>query len=214
MDYVNKDLIDNADKISEKITKAKHANHHRDSFFPLMINELNLKIGAEIGVDKAGFSNHILSKTKIEKYYCIDTWQDDFGSNYRPGYFDKDGNKRFSEAYEVLKPYGSRVVMMQMTGNEASTKVNDTLDFVYIDGDHSLFGIYDDLHAWVPKVRIGGMVAGHDFKDGPKSGINDYFGKQLDYRIKTVTEDYCRKYGYKLNVVGGRILSWWFIKNI
>ncbi len=214
MDYANKELVDNTDRIAEEITQEKHKNHHRDTFFPMMINKLDLKIGAEIGVDKAGFSNHILSKTKIDKYYCIDTWQDDFGSNYRPGYFDKDGNKRFNDAYEILKPYGNRVVMMQMTSGEACSKVNDQLDFVYIDGDHSLFGIYDDLHYWTPKVRIGGIVSGHDFKDGPKSGINDYFGKQLDYRIKTVTEDFCRKYGYKLNIVGGRILSWWFVKNI
>ena len=130
MDFYNKEMIDNADKISEKIIKEKHSNHHRDSFFPLMINELGLKTGAEIGVDKAGFSNHILSKTKIEKYYCIDTWQDDFGSDYRPDFFDKDGNKRFKAAYETLKSYGDRVVMMQMTGNEASTKVNNELDFV------------------------------------------------------------------------------------
>ena len=215
--YENKELIDKTDDLAEQLLTEQGKNKHRDNFFPLMIEKMGLKIGAEIGVDKAGFSNHILSKTKIETYYCIDTWQDDFGSDCKPEYFDKDGNKRFNEALNALnalKSYGSRVVMMRMTGMEASTKIpNESLDFIYIDGDHSLEGIYTDIKAWLPKLKIGGLIGGHDYKDGPKSGINDNFGRQLDYKVKTVVDYYCQRYGHKLNIVGGRILSWWFIKN-
>jgi hypothetical protein len=38
------------------------------------------------------------------------------------------------------------------------------LDFVYIDGNHSLPYVIADLAAWVPKVRPGGIVSGHDFR--------------------------------------------------
>jgi hypothetical protein len=44
----------------------------------------------------------------------------------------------------------------------------------------------------------------------PNSGIKDYWGEQLPYAVTEVVTYYCRRYGYKLNVVGGRILSWWF----
>jgi hypothetical protein len=214
--YTNQELVESADAVAKNITDGKRSNHHRDKFFPEIIDRLNLKIGVEIGVDKAGFSNHILDKTKIERYYCVDTWQDDFGSDYRPDYFAKDGNVRYNEAREVLQPYidEERVAMLRMTGMHASTLFPaKSIDFCYIDGDHSLEGIYTDIKAWLPKVKIGGIIAGHDYKDGPKSGISDFWGKQLDFCVKTVVDYYANRYGHKLNVVGGRIKSWWFIKN-
>lgn len=212
--YENQELLDRVEGIAKSILDEKRSNHHRDNFFPLLINKLEFKMGVEIGVDKAGFSKHILDKTNISMYYCIDCWMDDFGSDCKPGYFNEDGNIRFNQAQEMLKDHEGRVALFKSTSMESVDKFEDeSIDFCYIDGDHSLFGIFEDVHAWTPKVKIGGIISGHDFKDGPRSGINDYWGKQLDYKIKTVVENYCSKHGYKLNVVGGKIMSWWFVKN-
>lgn len=213
--YQNKELIDKVDDIAIQVLKESGHNKHRDHFFPIMIEKLGYKTGAEIGVDKGEFSLHILSKTKMEKYYCIDTWQDNFGSDCKPGFYDKDGNKRYNAALSVLGEYvqSNRAVMLRMTSMEASTRVEDnSLDFVYIDGDHSLEMLFD-LYYWLPKIRIGGMISGHDLKNGPRSGINNYWGKQLDYQVKLCVEYYCDRYGFKMNPVGGRILSWWFVRN-
>lgn len=38
-----------------------------------------------------------------------------------------------------------------------------TLDFVFIDGDHSTERVHTELAAWLPKIRPGGTVAGHDW---------------------------------------------------
>jgi len=212
--YENKELIDKADDIAIAFLKESGKSKHRDHFFPAMIEKLGFKVGAEIGVDKGEFATHILSKTKIEKYYCIDSWQDNFGSDCKPGFYDKDGNKRYDEACKNLNEFKDRIAMLRMKSVEAANTIPDnSLDFLYIDGDHSLEGIFFDLYTWCLKVKIGGMVSGHDYKDGPRSGITDYFGKQLDYKVKTAVDYYCQRYGYKLNVTGGRILSWWFIRN-
>ena len=213
--YENQGMVDLADKLAEEITSEKKSNSYRDHFFPALIDKLALKSGAEIGVDKCEFSVHLLNRSQLQLLNCIDTWQDDFGSDHRPDYFDKDGNVRFEEAQaNINQRERGDVNLIRLTSVEAATLMDhESLDFAYIDGDHSLEGIYADLKAWAPKVRVGGIVAGHDYKDGPKSGINDYFGEQLPYAIETVTNYYCRRYGYKLNVVGGRIKSWWFIKN-
>lgn len=216
LNYENKKTIDKVDNIAGLFIKENGKNKHRDHFFPFMIDTLGYKIGAEIGVDKGEFSNHILNKSHIEKYYCIDTWQDDFGSDCKPGFYDKDGNKRYEAALAVLKDsvQSERVIMMRMPSLDAADRIEDNyLDYVYIDGDHSLEGIVFDLYKWTYKVKIGGMIAGHDYKDGPRSGINNYFGKQLDYKVKTAVDYFCDRYGYKLNITGGRILSWWFIRN-
>ena len=38
-----------------------------------------------------------------------------------------------------------------------------SLDLVFIDGDHSYDAVVDDIEAWEPKVRPGGVLGGHDF---------------------------------------------------
>ncbi len=216
MEYENKEIIENADRVALEILALQKSNRHRDHFFPLIIDKLGLKIGVEIGVDKAEFSKHIMDKSGISKYYCIDTWQDDFGSNYKPGYYNKQGNVRLEEARTILSEHikSEKAILVRKTGLAASKYFgSESIDFCYIDGDHSLGGVYNDIMAWTPKVKVGGIIAGHDYKDGPASGITDFFGKQLDYKIKTVVDYYCQRYGHKINSVGGRILSWWFVKN-
>lgn len=215
MEYRNQDMVDKVDGIANEILLEKHTNHHRDKFFPLLIEKMGLKIAAEIGVDKGGFSHHLLSKTNLEKLYCIDCWMDDFGSNHRPDEYDPIGENRMKEAMNLLSEFGDRSEFIKSFSVDASKMVPDnSLDFVYIDGDHSLEGIYNDIYVWIHKVKCGGIVAGHDFKDGPGSGIKDYSGKQLPYKVETVMRNFCQQYGFKLNTVGGRILSWWFVKTI
>jgi len=213
--YENKELVDKVDNIAQQILNKSWRNKHRDHFFPQLINDLNLKTGVEIGVDKGEFSVQILEKSNIEKYYCVDNWMDDFGSNHKKGYYDKDGNVRYNEAKANLQKYidVNRAIMLRMTSVEAAKKFEDnSLDYVYIDGDHSLEVMFD-IYSWMPKLRMGGVLSGHDFKDGPRSGIKNIWGRQMDYMVQTVVEYYCDRYGHKLNPVGGRIISWFFVKN-
>ena len=213
--YRNEAILERVEKVAGDILSEKRSNHHRDNFFPELIKRLDYQFAAEIGVDKGGFSNHLVAKTELKKVFCVDPWIDDFGSDFNPGYFDPKGNARMQEAQDLLQEYidCDRAELIRATGLEASAHIPDGyLDFVYIDGDHSLEGIYNDIYAWTPKVRQGGIVAGHDYKDGPMSGIVDYWGNQLPYHVKTVVDNYVARYGYKVHPVGGRIMSWWFVK--
>ena len=186
---------------------------YREDVFKYFINEMKLEFAAEIGVDTGKFSEHLLDSS-LKKLYCIDSWMDNFGSNCRPDYFDEAGEKRFKEAEERLKKFGEKVTFIRKLSLDAVEDFKDgCLDFVYIDGDHSLEGIYEDIRAWTPKVKIGGVVAGHDYKDGPRSGMKDFYGNQLDYKVKTIVDDYIARMGYELGLAGGVIKSWYFVKD-
>ena len=50
---------------------------------------------------------------------------------------------------------------------------NESIDFLYIDGDHCFDGICLDLIYWVPKVRKGGIVAVHDYFNFRRGGVVD-----------------------------------------
>ncbi len=207
--YTNLDMIEKVDEFANSLHGEKK-KIHRNTFFPKMIEEFKLKIAVEVGVNQGAFSNHLLTNTSLEKLYCIDTWQNNYGDVE-----GDDGDSRFAEAKTTLSSYlGDRAEMIRNTSLNASKQFeNESLDFCYIDGDHSLEGIYIDLLAWVPKMKIGGIIGGHDYKDGKRSGVPDFFGKSLPCKVVTAVDYYSRRYGYKRNTFRGRVTNWWFVKN-
>ena len=54
------------------------------------------------------------------------------------------------------------------------------LDFIYIDGDHRYEGVLADLNGWRPKLREGGIMAGHDwsFKTVQKALVEVFKDKE------------------------------------
>lgn len=63
----------------------------------------------------------------------------------------------------VAKHYPERVRIIRGDSADSAQFVEDgSLDFVFIDADHTYEGCLRDIHAWTPKVRSGGMVSGHD----------------------------------------------------
>ena len=66
----------------------------------------------------------------------------------------------------------------------ASLHVPDELDMVYLDATHDECNVLVDIACWWPKVRIGGIMSGHDYKSrdvNPKPGVqlavDHIFGK-------------------------------------
>lgn len=89
---------------------------------------------------------------------------------------------------------------------------DNSIDFIYIDGEHSYEGVSRDMKEWWPKVRMGGILAGHDYNDTNPGTIRavDEFGVQL------ATE---KKFDPEFRITGTRpewgdadAPSWLFIK--
>jgi predicted O-methyltransferase YrrM len=180
------------------LEKLQEQGRKRDQYFPNLINEMKYEYAAEIGVDQGIFSNVLLEKTNLKKLYCIDIWQN---------------SVKKQKAIELLKKHESRIEIYQglSTATEILDKIqNNSLDYVYIDGDHSLEGIFYDMRAWIQKIRIGGIMSGHDYTDGRASGTIGVTGKNLRKKVKPVVDDFCIRYGYKLFVTK---MNWLFFKN-
>jgi predicted O-methyltransferase YrrM len=47
---------------------------------------------------------------------------------------------------------------------------DESIDWVFIDADHSYPSVRADIAAWAPKVRPGGLLSGHDYG---RSGVTD-----------------------------------------
>jgi len=176
--------------------KAIETHQKREAFFTNQINNLKLKIGVEVGTDKGYFANVLLSNSKLDVLYCVDSYPDNlFGI--------ADGKDRMDEAHLKLKTYidNGRAIFKIGDSVEISKKFEDeSIDFCYIDADHSYKAIVSDLLVWFPKVRKGGVLSGHDYKSLKKCGVE-----------KAVNE-FCDKYGYELTVIDKKARSWSIIK--
>jgi predicted O-methyltransferase YrrM len=113
-------------------------------------------ICAELGVAAGQYSNIILSYPQVSKLYSIDSW------NTR-GHQSPECTK----ASKLLSKYSHRSIVIRDTFSNALKEFDDEyFDFIYIDG-------YADsgqengktLRDWYPKLKRGGVFAGHDYHE-------------------------------------------------
>lgn len=124
-----------------------------------LFRDLDFKVGAEIGVERAQFSKRLCVVNPQLHLYCIDPWL------AYPGYREHVTQSKLDAFYEEtrwrLADFNCTII--RKTSVEAAADIpNRSLDFVYVDANHDLPNVIADLHAWIPKVRSGGVVSGHD----------------------------------------------------
>ncbi len=126
---------------------------------PQFFVEMGFKVGAEIGVYKGEFSDKI-AKTGL-KLYGIDPWR------IYKDYSNPRGQTRLDFQYEhttrVLAPYPNCTIIRKTSMEAVEDFIDESLDFVYIDGNHDFRYIAEDIAEWTKKVRKGGIVSGHDY---------------------------------------------------
>ena len=126
----------------------------------VLFGELGFRVGAEIGTEQGVYAEMLCRANPGLRLYCVDPWL-----AYR-GYRDHVSQSQLDSFYEAVKvrlaAYDVRLV--RAFSVEAAMGVEEgSLDFVYIDANHDLLHVIEDITAWAPKVRPGGIVSGHDY---------------------------------------------------
>jgi hypothetical protein len=140
--------------------------------FPLFLQALgHTGTAVEVGVAEGNYSAKFLSLWS-GKYVMVDRWAHIHGYDDVMNGPDEEHEHRFQQAMEVAKQYVGRVAVLRMDSVRAASSFDDkSLDFVYIDGDHSYEGAKRDILAWAPKVKSGGVLAGHDYYNNPPFAV-------------------------------------------
>lgn len=132
---------------------------NRETFAHLLA-ELHMNIGAEMGVE-CGIYSEILCKANPNiDLYSIDAWTAYKGYRDHVSQDKLDGFRQIT--IDRLKPYRTTVIKGFSMDVVKQFKDN-SLDFVYIDGNHEYQSTVNDIAEWQKKVRVGGIVAGHDY---------------------------------------------------
>lgn len=148
--------------------------------------------GAEIGVFGADLSSRLLNRADLF-LYMVDPWEGE-GASYatKEGDFHENLTQEQQDGYYEMSLgktdfAADRRQVLRLRSVEAAKHVPDnSLDFVFIDGDHSYEGCKSDIEAWFPKVKPGGLLCGHDYKnvDCPFPGV-DKAVEELPFPFET-----------------------------
>jgi Methyltransferase domain len=148
-----------------RLRELSEASASRGELWTRFVDETEAATVAEIGVYRGQFAARLLGGCPgIATYYMVDPWRNLADWNKPANKPDKVFQRFFDEAMERTAEHDGKRVVLRGTSAEVVDEIPDgSLDFAYVDGDHTLRGITVDLVKVFPKVREGGWLAGDDF---------------------------------------------------
>ncbi len=137
--------------------------------FPHLLNQRGLLgCGVEVGVKRGEFSEQLLDLWRGRHLISVDPWcagGEDYLDEANVTQSEHDNFHR--ETLGRLARFGQRSSVWRATSDAAANRLpHHCLDFVYLDARHDYESVRSDLEQWHPKLRPGGVLAGHDYVDG------------------------------------------------
>lgn len=141
--------------------------------------------GVEIGVWKGEFSKDIFNTTAPEVLYLCDPWI------FTPQHPDRwyggtqaksqdDMDVIYNNVVDMFKEHKNVKLIRDSSSNLLNYIERNSLDWTYIDGDHSYESVLEDLIMSYQLVKAGGYITGDDFDNGNdihravEKFLNDY----------------------------------------
>ena len=136
-------------------------------------------IMAEIGSYAGESAKIFLDSGNVRLLFCVDPWMQGYDE------MDAASQSNMSEVENVfdsnLSKYNNYVKVKKTSLEAASMFPDHFFDLVYIDGNHKYEAVLEDLKIWIPKIKPGGWVTGHDFYPPYSSPSHPVTKAVLDY---------------------------------
>jgi len=148
-------------------------------------HELGFKVGVEVGVAEGEYSEIISKANPQLKMYGIDPYKPYEGST--DYILEDEFDKRYQQARKRLKHFRNYTLIKEFSIEALKKFKDESLDFVYIDANHSEPYVTQDIKGWSKKVKRGGIIAGHDYVEAGglrvKTGTGTLCGQHYKYRL-------------------------------
>ena len=126
-----------------------------------------VEVGSFKGRSSAYMAVEIINSQKQIKFDCVDTWQG--SEEHQQGREAQDADviahtlfDRFLENMAPVQGFYNAIRMHSVQA--AATYADDSLDMVFLDAGHDYASVTEDILAWLPKVKKGGILCGHDWQ--------------------------------------------------
>jgi len=151
-----------------------------------------VEIGCWKGQSASFMGVEINNSGKSIKFDCVDHWSDAEGCP-NLSWLPKEGTlyDKFLSNTERVKHIINPVRMMSV--DAAKTYQDNSLDFVFVDGDHEYEACKNDIIAWLPKMKSGGILAGHDYGwcQPVRDAVHDVLGHGQEKFTDRYGDGYC-----------------------
>ena len=174
-----------------------------------LLGELGYKVGAEIGVQRGVYSKAILKDNPDIKLYCIDAWET--YTPYKGAVDQKLMDFWYRDTKRRLSAFNAEIIK-DWSMNAVKKFADESLDFVFIDANHSYDYVKEDISEWSKKVRKGGIVAGHDYVNGLHMNLG---GGKTEYGVEKAVNEWIEEKKIKHLFVCQRdqeSRSWFYVK--
>ena len=171
-----------------------------------IFKNVGFKIGVEVGVEKGMYSKRMASLIPDVKLYCIDPWVSyGYYTSRRSNTSQKRMEEKYNEAVWRLAPFNCEIIR-GYSHDVVHNFEDNSLDFVFIDANHGYEYALQDMVIWTEKVRVGGIVSGHDYFNDEKCPAR--------CSVKDALDDFVRENEIMPWFVMGRqkYTTWFFVK--
>ena len=158
-------------------------------------------VGAEIGVWRGDSSSTLLRYIKELTLHMIDPWETGGGHTTMPKIIEELKAAKIEAAERTLMYTDRRIIHVQTSEEAAPLFENKSLDFVFIDAEHTYECVKQDINLWYPKVKLGGILSGHDY-----NGVGDRRGR---FGVKKAVDEWASINGLEIQEESSRI---WYTK--
>ena len=179
----DRDFLEECSKLScDGMKSVNHWNYNRTSFFNMAPK--NLKKIVEVGTQCGKNAYRIFKVCRPQHLFLIDPWDRTVEDPQHIQNTDLEMQRLSENCTRMFFDNKENVTIMKNWSLEAVDLFNnEELDFVYIDGDHAVEAVYQDLCKWSDKVRSGGFLGGHDFENHLISAVNDFIKTREDFEL-------------------------------
>lgn len=193
----------------------------RDDLAKLIQAHTNFTTAVEVGVKAGVFAeNNLRHWTNCKTYKLVDVW--DHQENYKDSAnVDKDKqNKILEKTRRRMEPFVDKVNVeyFKMLSTEAAKLIaKESIDFIYIDARHDYCGVMEDLEAYWPLLRPGGIIAGHDYHTNYDNiGKQDWGlcqdGTRNDGAVKGAVNNFFEPKGLTISVTQEPMWMSWIVQ--
>lgn len=120
--------------------------------------------GVEIGVAEAKNAVNMLETLNIQTLWLVDPYTPYVSYDQK---LMTHHTNSFQVAEKQLSKFKDKICFIKKTSTDALPYIPDGLDFVYIDGDHTFDAVKKDIQNYYIKIKQGGVLGGHDFRNIP-----------------------------------------------
>ena len=198
----------------------------RDEFGELLTKQ-KFSSGAEVGVQQGFFSEKLLSTwPTCREFHLIDIWAHQKAYDDLANVPDERQLQFYLETRQRLTRFDRILHYHRNYSENAAMELKDaSLDFIYLDARHDYAGVSADIAHYWPKLKVGGVLAGHDYLDINEakllhSGQNSVWAVDAtgnvreDYKaVKSAVDEFAKRWQREvLKTTHEKWPSWYFRK--